>query len=100
MLALLWLPLNDPSLAPLAMSKMRAVMTELQQTFQVSDRAYETYELSSRPVDDLPATSDEERYAGMAEALAAVEAASGGTWLYLAGAGLVLVAVSPAAPSP
>ena len=79
-----------PSMTP---SEMRAVMAELQQTFQVSDRSYETYELSSRPVDDLPATSDEERDAEMAEALAAVDAAAGSPWLYLAGAGLVLVVV-------
>ncbi|MDP9326192.1 MAG: hypothetical protein M3O87_06620, partial [Candidatus Dormibacteraeota bacterium] len=38
-----------PSMTP---AELRAVMAELQETFQVSDHSYETYELSSSPVDD------------------------------------------------
>ncbi|HEV3234910.1 MAG TPA: hypothetical protein VG329_10220 [Candidatus Dormibacteraeota bacterium] len=81
---------SRPSMTP---AQMRAVMAELQETFQVSDRSYETYELSSRPLDDLPVISEEERERERAEAIAALSEGSGGIWPSLLGAGLVLVVV-------
>jgi hypothetical protein len=79
-----------PSMTP---AELRAVMAELQDTFHVSDRSYETYELSSSPVDDLPVVTDEEKELERAEAMATVAEATGGTGLYLLGAGLVLLVV-------
>lgn len=91
------LPARDPGPEPgaptrpaMTPSEMRQVMAELQATFQVSERSYETFEPAPNPVDNIPMPVEAERELELAEA---VEAAGGGTGLYILGAGVVLVVV-------
>jgi hypothetical protein len=70
-------------------AEMRAVLAELQAQFSVSERSYETYEPSPRPVDDLPGATGDARAAALA---AFEEAGAGGGWVYVVG-GVLTVGV-------
>ncbi|MEA2646008.1 MAG: hypothetical protein QOE92_1091 [Chloroflexota bacterium] len=81
---------TQPLMSP---AEIRAVMAELQDMFSVSERSYETFELSSQSMDDVPMISAAERRAEReASAVAYYEEATGGTWLYVVG-GVLTIAV-------
>jgi hypothetical protein len=83
-----------PSMTP---AELRAVMTDLAERFKVSADSYETYSLSSRPYDDYEdphfAEARERERVEIEEAIARVEAAARGEWVYLLGAVLALAVV-------
>lgn len=78
-----------PAMSP---AEIRAVMAELHDRFSGSERSYETYELSSRPADEIPTLSREEREAQRTAAVSAFEETTGGGWVYVVG-GVLTVGV-------
>lgn len=81
----------------MSVAEIRSVMVDLAERFNVSSDSYETYSLSSRPYDDYEdpsfAEAREKEKLEIEEAVAAVEAAARGEWVYLLGAVLALAVV-------